>query len=153
MNDDNAPNNPFNTNTLLRRLLPVVCIGVVGNLVFSWYTRDAGKPQDWSKFSVAYLLLAALLSLLPWFWHGVRLAIWSRFFDVKISRLNLLRIATDVANAPPGAVAACKRLLIDGEEASLAEATAAENVALGSRYGSAENVNAVTAILNKGKRS
>ena len=35
----------------------------------------------------------------------------------------------------------------------LAEATAAENVALGSRYGSAENVNAVTAILNKGKRS
>ena len=66
---------------------------------------------------------------------------------------EVLRIATDVANAPPGAVAACKRLLIDGEEASLAEATAAENVALGSRYGSAENVNAVTAILNKGKRS
>lgn len=101
MNDDNAPNNPFNTNTLLRRLLPVVCIGVVGNLVFSWYTRDAGKPQDWSKFSVAYLLLAALLSLLPWFWHGVRLAIWSRFFDVKISRLNLLRIAiaTDVGSS------------------------------------------------------
>ncbi len=66
---------------------------------------------------------------------------------------EVLRIANDVASAPPGAVAACKRLLMDGEEATLAEAMAAENLALSSRYGSAENVQAVTAILSKGKRS
>ncbi|MCA9536339.1 MAG: enoyl-CoA hydratase/isomerase family protein [Myxococcales bacterium] len=66
---------------------------------------------------------------------------------------EVLRIATDVAGAPAGAVAACKRLLLEGEETTLEAAVAAENLALSTRYGSAENVAAVTAILDKGKRS
>ncbi|MBK7937159.1 MAG: flippase-like domain-containing protein [Lewinellaceae bacterium] len=92
---------PFNINVLLRRMLPVICVGVAGNLLFSWYTADKGKWLDWSQCSAAYLLLAALLSLLPWFWHCVRLAIWGRFFGVKISSRNLLRIAvaTDVGGS------------------------------------------------------
>lgn len=83
---------------LLRRLLPVICLGVVVNLAVTWYLADQSSAPDWSKFSLIYLLLAALLSLLPWFWHCVRLAIWGRFFGVKISSINLLRIAvaTDV---------------------------------------------------------
>lgn len=85
-------------NVMLRRLIPIICVGVLGNLVFSWYTTDKGKLFDWSRFSGAYLVLAAALSLLPWFWHALRLSIWSKFFEVPLSRLNLLRIvvATDV---------------------------------------------------------
>ncbi|TNE49830.1 MAG: flippase-like domain-containing protein [Bacteroidetes bacterium] len=85
-------------NKILRRLIPLVCIGVVINLGFSWYTTDRGKLLDWSEFSGVYLLVAAGLSMLPWFWHALRIAIWSRFFGVKIAPLNLLRIvvATDV---------------------------------------------------------
>lgn len=87
-------------NTILRRLLPLVCIGVLGNLAFSWYTTDQGKLMNWSGFSPRYLMLAAVLALFPWFWHSIRLSIWSRFFGVRISRLNLLRIAvaTDVGS-------------------------------------------------------
>ncbi|MCA9579522.1 MAG: enoyl-CoA hydratase-related protein [Polyangiales bacterium] len=74
------------------------------------------------------------------------------FADEQLDE-EVLAIASDVASVSPGAAAACKRLLIAGEEASLAAATAAENEALSSCYGSAENVSAVTAILNKGKRA
>lgn len=83
---------------LLRHLLPIICIGVVINLAVTWYLADRNAAPDWSNFSLIYLLLAALLSLLPWFWHCVRLAIWGHFFGVKISNVNLLRIAvaTDV---------------------------------------------------------
>lgn len=86
---------------LIRRLLPIICVGVLVNLGFSWYAGKDSKPLDWSRFSISYLLLAALLSLLPWFWHCVRLAIWGRFFGVKISGVNLLRIAvaTDVGGS------------------------------------------------------
>ena len=85
-------------NKILKRMLPIVCIGVLGNLAFSWYTTDEGKLLDWSKFSGEYLALAAVLSMLPWFWHALRISIWSRFFGVPVSNLNLLRIvvATDV---------------------------------------------------------
>lgn len=85
-------------DVILRRLIPIVCIGVLGNLAFSWYTTDKGKLLDWSAFSWGYLFLACGLSLLPWFWHALRIYIWSRFFGIPISPLNLLRIvvATDV---------------------------------------------------------
>lgn len=85
-------------DTILRRLIPIVCIGVMGNLAFSWYSTDQGRRFDWSQFSSGYLLLAGVLALLPWFWHALRIWIWSGFFGVRISRLNLLRIvvATDV---------------------------------------------------------
>ena len=82
-------------------MLPIICVGVLANLAFSWYATDNGKALDWSRFSVVYLVPAAFLSLLPWFWHAVRLAIWSRFFGVEISAIDLLRIAiaTDVGAA------------------------------------------------------
>ncbi|MCE7925069.1 MAG: UPF0104 family protein [Haliscomenobacteraceae bacterium CHB4] len=97
----------FDLDKLLRRLLPVICIGVIVNLAVTWYLTDRNAAPDWSNFSLTYLLLAALLSLLPWVWHCVRLAIWGRFFGVKISHVNLLRIAvaTDVGGtAAPQAI-------------------------------------------------
>jgi enoyl-CoA hydratase/carnithine racemase len=66
---------------------------------------------------------------------------------------EVLRIANDVANAPAGAVAVCKRLLHEGAETTLKAAIAAENLALSTRYGSEENVAAVNAILARSKRS
>ena len=101
MSDSATPRQWLHPDILVRRLLPVICVGVVVNLAFSWYAGKDSKPLDWSRFSVFYLVLAALLSLLPWFWHCVRLAIWGRFFGVKISEVNLLRIAvaTDVGGS------------------------------------------------------
>lgn len=85
-------------NILLRRLLPVICAGVLVNLAVGWYWSDRNQALEWPGISWQYVLLAALSALLPWFWHSVRLAIWGRFFGVRISGLHLLRIvvATDV---------------------------------------------------------
>jgi hypothetical protein len=88
---------------VLRRLLPFLCLGVVISLVFSWFgsTGEGRRPAeafDSLHFSWFWMLVAMLLALLPWAWHCLRLAIWGRFFGVKISWRNLLRIviATDV---------------------------------------------------------
>ncbi|MCC6461081.1 MAG: flippase-like domain-containing protein [Saprospiraceae bacterium] len=92
---------PFDLHVLLRRLLPIICIGVLLNLLVSWYTAGPGGWHLGAAFSLRYVLLAAVLSLLPWFWHCVRLWIWGRFFGVAISWRNLLRIAvaTDVGGS------------------------------------------------------
>jgi uncharacterized protein (TIRG00374 family) len=91
----------FSINRLIGKLLPVVCLGVLANLVIAWFATDRQNAFDLQAFSWKYLLVAALLSLLPWFWHAVRLAVWSRFFGIRILGVDLLRIvvATDVGGA------------------------------------------------------
>ncbi len=77
---------------ILRRLVPIICLGVAGNLAYTWFSNDR-KPIDFSKFSFVWLFVAMLLALLPWAWHSLRLAIWGQFFGVKIEWKNLLCIA------------------------------------------------------------
>jgi uncharacterized protein (TIRG00374 family) len=91
---------------LLHRLLPIICVGVMGNLAYAWFTTDISELQM-PRFSVVWMLVAMLLALLPWGWHTLRLAIWGRFFGVSIDWKQLLRIAiaTDVgAIVMPAAV-------------------------------------------------
>lgn len=56
-------------------------------------------------------------------------------------------IAAGLAELPPGAVAACKRLIRQGEEASLEDSIAGEDETLAGLYGSPENLRAVEAFL------
>ncbi|MBI1227350.1 MAG: flippase-like domain-containing protein [Bacteroidetes bacterium] len=102
-----APNNPHrqkkavNLDTILRRLIPFICIGVLGNLTYSLVTTDSKNFHLVSNFSWPWLGIAMTLALLPWLFHSLRLAVWSRFFGVKIARKNLLKIAiaTDLGGA------------------------------------------------------
>lgn len=90
----------------LRRLLPIICLGVLGNLAYTWFTTDR-RELGIAHFSVGWMLVAMLLALLPWAWHTIRLAIWGRFFGVGIAWKQLFRIAiaTDVGGvAMPAAV-------------------------------------------------
>ena len=90
-----------NVQRLLRRIIPLICIGVLANLAFSWYAYGRGQEAGWSHFSAGYLMVAALLALLPWFWHILRLLIWGKFFGVPVSWKNALRtvVATDVGGS------------------------------------------------------
>jgi len=56
-------------------------------------------------------------------------------------------IAAGLAGNPPVAVAACKRLIRQGEEATLAQAISLEDETLATFYGSPENLKAVEAFL------
>jgi 2-(1,2-epoxy-1,2-dihydrophenyl)acetyl-CoA isomerase len=66
---------------------------------------------------------------------------------------EVLAIASDVAAQPPGAVLACRRVLDRGLDATFDQAVLAENDALATRYGSAENQAAVMAFLASRKKS
>ncbi len=61
-------------------------------------------------------------------------------------------LATGLAQLPPGAVAACKRLIRQGEEASLADSIAREDETLAGLYGSPENLRAVEAFLESRRK-
>jgi len=65
---------------------------------------------------------------------------------------EVLAIASDVAQQPPGAMLECRRLVERGEEANMQDAMNEENRVLASRYGSEENVSAVMAFLGSRKR-
>lgn len=69
---------------LLPRFLPVICLGVLGNLAYAWFATDRSRLSA-ANFSFGWMLVAMLLALLPWAWHAIRLAIWSRFFGVDIA--------------------------------------------------------------------
>ncbi len=61
-------------------------------------------------------------------------------------------LAGDLARLPPGAVAACKRLIRQGEEASLEDSIDREDETLAGLYGSPENLRAVEAFLESRRR-
>ncbi|MDQ3033678.1 MAG: enoyl-CoA hydratase-related protein [Myxococcota bacterium] len=64
---------------------------------------------------------------------------------------EVMTIASEIAEQPPGAVLECRRLVEKGEERSLEDAIVAENGVLAARYGSEENVAAVMAFLSRRK--
>ena len=84
-----------------RRLFFIVAIGVLGNLCYTWLNTDFDQLKHLSQFQFEYLLLALCFALLPWFWHSIRLRIWSKFLGKEISFKNIFRIvvATDLGAA------------------------------------------------------
>lgn len=85
-------------------LLP---IGVLANLIYSVLRTD---PRDWGvllDFSIPFLIIAFLLSLVPWLLNAVRVWNWLRFFGKTDSYLNCVQIvlgAEMAASVSPTAV-------------------------------------------------
>jgi glycosyltransferase 2 family protein len=70
-------------------LLP---LGVAANLCYSLLRND---PSDWRTlldFSIPFLVLALLLSLVPWLLNSLRLWNWLRFFGEPSSYLSCLQL-------------------------------------------------------------
>lgn len=71
----------------------------------------------------------------------------NRVFPAAEMEDRVGEIAADLAELPPGAVTACKRLIRQGEEAALEDSIAGEDETLAELYGSPENLRAVEAFL------
>ncbi len=71
----------------------------------------------------------------------------NRVFPAAEMLERVSEIAVGLARLPPGAVAACKRLIRLGEEAVLEDSIAREDETLAALYGSPENLRAVEAFL------
>jgi enoyl-CoA hydratase/carnithine racemase len=76
----------------------------------------------------------------------------TRTFAAGELSANALAIAEELAANPPAAVAESKRLLDRGMELGFDATTEAEDAVLMTRYGSDENVRAITALMARKKR-
>jgi len=76
----------------------------------------------------------------------------NRVFPAAEMTRRVGEIAAGLAGHSPAAVAACKRLIRQGEEARLEDAIAAEDETLAGLYGSPENLRAVEAFLESRRK-
>lgn len=90
-----------NWNKAINRLVLIVGIGLLLNLIFTYFISDHFQWQSFSQFSLQYLFLALLLAIFPWFCHALEIRIWSSFFKKKLALKDALRIsvATDLGSA------------------------------------------------------
>ncbi|MDA0194671.1 MAG: lysylphosphatidylglycerol synthase transmembrane domain-containing protein [Bacteroidetes bacterium] len=86
---------------ILRRLIPIILIGITGNILFTIYTSEIGLFQLLSQFSIGYLMLGLALAFFPWLCHIFRLKIWCGFLGNQLSNKDCLRIVIvqDVGNS------------------------------------------------------
>lgn len=77
----------------------------------------------------------------------------TRVFDAAHLESEVDAVTQAIAESPPSAVAAAKRLIDAGLSSSIENAIRDEDDTLALRYGSPENVEAVTAILSKKGRA
>jgi len=91
----------FNFNNLFRKLLIIIPIGVIGNIIFSFYTSDKAMLPSLINFSYGYFLLAIILTIIPWLTNALRILIWTHFLGKPVSFCNTLKIVlgTDLGAA------------------------------------------------------
>ncbi len=91
----------FHWDKLANRLLVIVGIGIVLNLLFTYYISDGFQWAQLVEFSVFWLLAAVFLAVFPWLCHAVEIRIWTTFFKNPASFKDCLRIsvATDLGSA------------------------------------------------------
>ena len=82
----------LNLDRIVKPLLIIVIIGVVGNLTFCLWTTDSQQLAKLLNFDGRYLLLAMLLTLVPWLGHTIRTIMWTRFLGYRIGLVKLFKI-------------------------------------------------------------
>ena len=86
---------------IFKYLLILIPMGVVGNLLFTFFKTDRTIWSAWHSFSHGYLMIAFILSLIPWFTNATRLWIWTRFLKNPVPYKNTFSIvlATEMGSA------------------------------------------------------
>ncbi len=92
-------------NTLFRKLMIIIPIGIIGNLVYCLATTDRQMLASIAHVHPLYLAGAALLSIVPWFTGSFRLFTWSQFLGQPLRYRDAFGIAVSAdlgaAIAPP----------------------------------------------------
>lgn len=96
---------PERLDKFFRKLLFLIPIGIIGNVVYCLVTTDRQALASIVHFHAGYLLLAALLSIVPWFTGSLRMFTWSRFLGQSLSYRDafgiVLAAELGAAIAPP----------------------------------------------------
>ncbi len=84
--------NKKSIDRLFKYLLFIIPIGIIGNIGFGFISSGKNVLDILSNFSPYMLILAVFLSLVPWITNTIRLFLWSKFFDLNLSFIEVLRI-------------------------------------------------------------
>ena len=77
---------------LFSKLFYLIPIGIIGNILYSLLSADPAMMRSVVQFSPVYLVLALLLSVVPWFTGSLRLFIWARFLGKCVSYRDMFKI-------------------------------------------------------------
>ncbi len=88
----NSSRYALNRSALLKKLIPIIFIGLIINIFFSFAWRDSDLLVMMANFSPTYFALAVALVILPWVANAMRLFIWIRFFGSHLSYTETFRI-------------------------------------------------------------
>jgi len=83
----------FEAKKLIRYLLILIPIGMAGNLTFFYLQSGRKMFSSVVAFSPSYLILTAILSLVPWLTTTIRTQLWTRFLGEKHSFRDILPIS------------------------------------------------------------
>lgn len=83
----------FDLSKIIKRLLPIILIGIIGNIILTIYTSEENLLDALTQFSLGWFLIAIVISLIPWIGHSIRTVIWSRFLDSPVSFMDSFRIS------------------------------------------------------------
>ncbi len=83
----------FDLSKIVKRLIPIILIGIIGNIIFAVYTSEENLLDALSEFSPGWFIIAIIISLIPWLGHSIRTVIWSRFLHFPVSFKDSLRIS------------------------------------------------------------
>lgn len=85
-----SPRNKF-VATAARWGMVVILVGAALNLAMAWQSIGSGASRALDNVAPAWLVLAAVLGIAPWFFISGRIWMWARFLDCPISFRDALR--------------------------------------------------------------
>jgi len=90
---DKHPRSATGAEKLFSKLFFLIPLGVIGNVLFCLTAVDRAAFHAALRFKPAYLAVALLLSIVPWFTGSLRLLLWGKFLGGKICYRDTFKIA------------------------------------------------------------
>jgi len=90
---DKRPLPTTGAEKLFNKLFFLIPLGVIGNVLFCLMAVDRAAFHAALRFKPAYLAVALLLSIVPWFTGSFRLLLWGKFLGGKIRYRDTFKIA------------------------------------------------------------
>jgi len=103
MRDNNQNNGIFanGVRRIFKILLILLPLAFAGNIAYTMISTEFDALGRLLQFNAGFLLLAVVLSIIPWFAQSARIIIWSRVFKKPVSPLQAFQavLSSDLAAA------------------------------------------------------
>ncbi|NNF32981.1 MAG: flippase-like domain-containing protein [Saprospiraceae bacterium] len=96
-----AKNRKINFKKIINRLIIFISLGVLAHIIFLLSTTDRSIILQLGNIKFRFLVVIACLVLVPWLGHALRMVLWTRFLNVRLSYREALKVAvsTDLGAA------------------------------------------------------